>query len=53
VLCHEVRQAAQLQSRGGTEPLSKHDAIRQARLARILRYGDYNPKTKEVKLWKP
>ncbi|ALA81410.1 phage exonuclease [Stenotrophomonas maltophilia] len=39
--------------RGGTEPLSKHDAIRQARLARILRYGDYNPKTKEVKLWKP
>lgn len=39
--------------RGGTAPLTVKDAVIQARLARILRYGDYNPKTKEVKLWKP
>lgn len=29
------------------------DALTQARLARILRHGDYNFKTNEVNLWKP
>jgi len=29
------------------------DALIQARLARILRHGDYNFKTNEVNLWKP
>jgi DNA polymerase-1 len=29
------------------------DALTQARLARILRHGDYDYKTNEVKLWKP
>jgi DNA polymerase-1 len=32
---------------------TQDDAITQARLARILRHGDYNYKTNEVKLWKP
>ena len=31
--------------------LMEHDAFQQARVARILRYGDYNKKTGEVKLW--
>lgn len=39
--------------RGGREPLTVDDAITQARLARILRHGDYHPKTKEIRLWKP
>lgn len=33
--------------------LSVDDALLQARLARILRYGEYNFDTKEVKLWEP
>lgn len=33
--------------------LTEDDAITQARYARILRWGDYDEKTKEVKLWKP
>lgn len=32
---------------------SREDAIRQARLARILRRGDYDKDTKEVLLWHP
>jgi len=32
---------------------SEEDALTQARLARILRHGDYDFKTNEVKLWKP
>ncbi len=39
--------------RGGKEPLKYEDALTQARLARILRHGDYNPRKKEVKLWTP
>lgn len=39
--------------RGGTEPLTVEDAITQARLARILRYGDYNPRKRSVNLWTP
>lgn len=39
--------------RGGTEPLTVADALTQARLARILRHGDYSPKKKEVRLWTP
>lgn len=31
--------------------LTKKDALLQARLARILQHGDYNQKTKKVKLW--
>jgi DNA polymerase-1 len=31
--------------------LTKKDALLQARLARILQHGDYNEKTKKVKLW--
>ena len=31
--------------------LLEHDALQQARVARILRYGDYNNKTGEVNLW--
>tara|TARA_Y100000034_G_scaffold50589_1_gene62301 strand:+ start:66 stop:809 length:744 start_codon:yes stop_codon:yes gene_type:complete len=31
--------------------LFEHDALQQARVARILRYGDYNKKTGEVNLW--
>lgn len=38
--------------RSGDKPLTVKDAVIQARLARTLRYGDYNPKTKEVKQWK-
>lgn len=33
--------------------LTEDDAIKQARLARILRAEDYNSKTKEVILWQP
>ena len=33
--------------------LTEDAAITQARYARILRWGDYDEKTKEVKLWKP
>jgi len=33
--------------------LTEVDALLQARLARILRYGDYNRETKEVTLWTP
>jgi len=33
--------------------LSSKHALTQARVARILRSGDYNFETKEVKLWKP
>lgn len=33
--------------------LTEDDAITQARFARILRWGDYDETTKEVKLWKP
>jgi DNA polymerase-1 len=29
------------------------DALLTARLARILRHGDYNKETNEVKLWQP
>ncbi|WP_266156767.1 phage exonuclease [Dyella silvatica] len=32
---------------------SDADALTQARLARILRHGDYNYNTNEVNLWKP
>lgn len=39
--------------RGGKEPLTREDALVQARLARILRHGDYSPKKKEVRLWTP
>ena len=31
--------------------LMEHDAFQQARVARILRHGDYNKKTGEVNLW--
>lgn len=37
------------ESKGFTEA----DALTQARLARILRHGDYNFKTEEVNLWTP
>jgi DNA polymerase-1 len=40
---------AAFNNRGFTEA----DALVQARLARILRHGDYDYKTNEVKLWKP
>ena len=33
--------------------LTAHDALIQARVARILRASDYDFKTKEVKLWTP
>lgn len=33
--------------------LSENDAIIQARVARILRYGEYNWSTKQVALWNP
>ena len=33
--------------------LTEDDAIHQARLARILRYGDYDNEKKEIKLWHP
>ena len=33
--------------------MSRDDAIQQARLARILRWSDWNDKTGEVKLWQP
>ena len=33
--------------------LTAHDALIQARVARILRAGDYDFKKKEVKLWTP
>lgn len=36
-------------SKGFTE----EDAIVQAQCARILRHGDYDPKTNSVKLWRP
>jgi DNA polymerase-1 len=32
---------------------TRQDAITQARLARILRHGDYSFKTNEVNLWTP
>jgi len=39
--------------RGYKEPLTSGDAITQARLARILRHGDYSPKRQCVRLWTP
>jgi DNA polymerase-1 len=33
--------------------LTEQDALVQARVARILRWGEYNTKTKEVRLWNP
>ena len=33
--------------------LSENDAIIQARVARILRHGDYDWTTKQVTLWNP
>lgn len=33
--------------------LTEADALIQARLARILRHGEYNPKTHKVNLWTP
>lgn len=33
--------------------LTEADALVQARMARILRHGDYNTRTHTVKLWKP
>jgi len=39
--------------RGSKEPLTALDAITQGRLARILRHGDYSPKTRRVRLWTP
>lgn len=33
--------------------LSPEEALVQARVARILRYGEYNTNTKEVNLWNP
>ncbi|MDQ2066721.1 hypothetical protein Q9295_10060 [Xinfangfangia sp. CPCC 101601] len=33
--------------------MTKDDALTMARLARILRHGDYNFETKETKLWTP
>jgi len=33
--------------------LTEDDALQQARVAHMLRYGDYDYKTKEVKLWNP
>ena len=39
--------------RGGTQVMTEADALVQARLARILRHGDYQPRKKEVRLWRP
>ncbi len=33
--------------------LTEHDALTQARLARILRHGDYSKDTGKVRLWSP
>jgi DNA polymerase-1 len=33
--------------------LTEDDALVQARVARILRYNEFNPKAQEVKLWDP
>lgn len=33
--------------------LTADDALLQARVAYILRYGDYNPKTAKIRLWTP
>lgn len=33
--------------------MSEREALRQARLARILRHGEYDPPTGKVTLWKP
>jgi DNA polymerase-1 len=33
--------------------LTEEDALVQARVARVCRHGDYNPETKEIKLWEP
>jgi len=37
----------------GKYPLTEEDALQQARVARILRYGEYDSKREEVKLWSP
>jgi len=39
--------------RGGKTPLTIEDALTQARLARIVRHGDYDPKARRVRLWSP
>jgi DNA polymerase-1 len=31
--------------------MNEQDALQQARVARILRHGEYDKKTGEVKLW--
>lgn len=33
--------------------LTEEDALRTARMARILRFGEYDPKTEELTLWVP
>lgn len=37
----------------GKKGLGEDAALLQARMARILRHGDYDFETKEIKLWKP
>ena len=37
----------------GKDPTPRETALLQARLTRILRHGEYNFKTHEVKLWNP
>jgi len=39
--------------RGSTELLTEQDALTQARLARIVRHGDYLTKEQRVRLWTP
>jgi len=39
--------------RGGDAPLTEKDALTQARLARIVRHGDYIPREQRVRLWTP
>lgn len=49
-----VRTYEEAQSKKKLDLYDAHEyALRQARLVRILRYGDYNFTTHEVKLWNP
>lgn len=40
-------------SYAGTQGVSRDELLTQARLARILRHGEYNFETKEITLWTP
>ena len=51
ILCEVVTSTDLVLKAYEDKGFTKDEAIQQARVARILRKGEYNRKTKKVKLW--